>query len=215
MKTARVWEHALKTWSAAVLGLCVIAAGVPGAFGHEHEMMMPPAQESERQTPTDSIYNLAATWTAQDGTRTELGALRGKPQVVAMFYTSCQYVCPLIVDRMKSIEGALTAEERGQTGFALFSFDPVRDSSAVLKAYAAKRELDLQRWRLYSGTADDVQDLAALLGVRYRQEPDGDFSHSTIITVLDRQGVIRYQLVELDQDRTALLQALRAALKAP
>ena len=181
------------------------------APAHEHETLS--SEPSHDQIPTDSIYNLDSSWTDQDGQRLAMPSLRGRPRVVAMIYTSCKYACPLIVDEMKRVERELSAEERARVGFALFSFDPERDSAGVLKAYAAKRGLDESRWRLYTGTADAVLDLAAVLGMQIRKEPDGEFSHSTLITVLDREGVIRYRMRGLDQDRAPLLAALRAALE--
>lgn len=177
---------------------------------HEHETL-PPA---ERGTlPSESVYQLESTWTDQDSVRVPIGALKGKPQVVAMFYTNCQYVCPLIVDEMKKVDREMSEPLRQQFGFALFSFDSERDSAAVLKAYVGKRDLDGRRWRLYTGTPDEVLELAAVLGVRYRKEPSGEFSHSAIITVLDRNGVIVYQMLGLNQDRAPLVKALRAALE--
>jgi protein SCO1/2 len=176
-----------------------------------HEALPPAAAPAQGRIPTDSIYQLAATWTDQDARGVPLAALKGRPQVVAMMYTTCQYVCPLIVDEMKRVERDLPAEVRAEVGFALFSFDPERDSVPVLKAYAAKRGLDERRWRLYTGAPEDVLELAAVLGVRFRKEPDGEFSHSILITVLDREGVVRYQMVGLNQDRKPLVSAVLAS----
>jgi protein SCO1/2 len=196
----------------------ILIAGMSGghmrmtlAAEHEHETLAPVSPRGE--APSDSIYQLGSAWTDQDGTRTSFSTLRGQIRIVAMFYSNCQYVCPLIVEEMKQVDLALSAGERAQVGFALFSFDPERDSPAVLKAYAAKRGLDESRWRVYTGSADAVLDLSAVLGMRIRKEPNGDFSHSAILTVLDRDGVIRYQMLGLGQERAPLLAALRTALK--
>ena len=49
--------------------------------------------------PRDSVYQLLACRSPTRTARTaDWRTRRGKPQLVAMFYTSCQYVCPLIVD---------------------------------------------------------------------------------------------------------------------
>jgi protein SCO1/2 len=176
-------------------------------------MLAPAAGAAQRSLPSESVYQLDSIWTDQDSGRVPIGALKGKPQVVAMIYTSCQYVCPLIVDEMKKVEREFPQPLREQFGFVLFSFDPERDSASVLKAYAGKRDLDGRRWRLFTGAPDQVLELAAVLGVRYRKEPNGEFSHSAIITVLDRNGVIRYQMLGLNQERAPLVKALRAALE--
>jgi protein SCO1/2 len=183
---------------------------MPGAMP-KHEVLPPAAGAGQGTLPGESVYQLESTWTDQDAARVPVGALQGKAQVVAMFYTNCQYVCPLIVDEMKKLEREIPELMRTQVGFALFSFDSARDTAAVLKAYEGKRDLDGRRWRMYTGAPDQVLELAAVLGVRYRKEPSGEFSHSAIITVLDRNGVIRYQMLGLNQDRAPLVNALRAA----
>ncbi len=209
--------NCLRHWTGALAGIAFVAGVAWGQAAPDmhgtHQVLPPTAEAVERRIPTDSIYHLDSQWLDQDGARIPLGALRGKPQIVAMIYTNCEYVCPLIVDEMKRVEQALPADVREQVVFSLFSFDPERDSVAVLKAYAAKRNLDGRRWRLYTGQPDDVLELAAVLGVRFRKEPNGDFSHSTIITVLDRSGVIRHQLLGLKQDDAPLLEAVKVATK--
>src|SRR3546814_1852625 len=79
-----------------------------------------PAQEP---LPRDSVYQLPATLTDQDGKSWDWRDKRGTPQVVAMFYTSCQYVCPLIVDSGKAVERALSTDERAKLGILLISID--------------------------------------------------------------------------------------------
>jgi len=180
------------------------------APSHGNHGMLPPAAVADHPH-TDSLYNVESVWSDQDGARVALKSLRGQLRIVAMVYTSCQYVCPLIVNDMLTIERRLPPGMRGKVHFALFSFDPERDSAPVLKAYAAKRGLDERRWRLYTGAPDNVLELAAVLGVRYRKEPNGEFSHSTIITLLDREGIVRHQVKGQKQDPAPMVAAITAA----
>ena len=76
--------------------------------------------------------------------------------------------------------------------FVLVSFDTVRDTTEVLAKYRAQRALDGQ-WIVLRGDDDAVRELAALLGVKYKQEADGMFSHSNVITLLNREGEIVHQ----------------------
>ena len=62
--------------------------------------------------------------------------------------------------------------------------------------------------------AADVRQLAVLLGVRYRQLPNGDFDHSNIISVLDGDGVLRFQSPQIPADRPALVRAVTAAARS-
>jgi protein SCO1/2 len=123
----------------------------------------------------------------------KLGSLRGKPQIIAMFFASCQFTCPLTVNDMKNIQAALPEDLRTNVGFTLISFDSRRDTPAALKIYRASHELGAKSWTLLRGAPDDVRELAALLGVIYKQDANGDFAHSNLITVLNAEGEIVFQ----------------------
>jgi protein SCO1/2 len=155
--------------------------------------------DADRPAPLSgsSIYLAASTWTDMDGKPALLRSLRGKPVALAMVYTNCTTACPLLLANLKLIESALSPEVRGGVWFALASFDSERDRPDVLKKFAAARDLDPSRWRLFHGDPAAVRELAMLLGVRYKRNAQGDFDHSNIITILDGEGVVRHQQVGL------------------
>jgi protein SCO1/2 len=157
-----------------VLGACVVPASA--------------ADDPGTMLPGDSIYQLDARFADQHGREFRLRERRGRPQLVAMFYTSCRYVCPLIVDSAKGVEHALDEAERARLQILLISLDPARDDSAALARVAAKRDLDPARWTLARTGAADVRRLAALLGVRYRALADGEFNHTSELVLLDAEG---------------------------
>ena len=64
--------------------------------------------------PTDSIYQLAVPLTDQDGRSFTLDSRRGQPMLVSMFYTSCQFVCPMLIDALRDTEAQLDAGERAR-----------------------------------------------------------------------------------------------------
>jgi protein SCO1/2 len=140
--------------------------------------------------PKDSVYQLTLPLTDQHGKTADWRTHRGQPQVVAMFYTSCQYICPLIVDSGKAVRHALTPAERAKLGILLISMDPKRDTPAALMSVAKQRKLDPAHWSLASPRADDVRSVAGVLGVRYRQLADGEFNHTSALVLLDREGRI-------------------------
>jgi len=140
--------------------------------------------------PQDSVYQLPLQLTDQQARKSDWRARRGKPQLVSMFYTSCQYICPLIVDSGKAVQHALTPAEQAKLGILLISMDPKRDTPAALMTVAKKRDLDASRWSLASPRADDVRSAAGVLGVRYRQLADGEFNHTSALLLLDRDGRI-------------------------
>jgi protein SCO1/2 len=98
-------------------------------------------------------------------------------------------------------------------GFLLVSFDPEHDTPEVLRAYRAARDLPDGQWTLLRGSPEDVRELALILGVHYRQRGRSQFSHSSVITILDSKGEISFQQFGLnvytDQLRARLLGLLQ------
>jgi protein SCO1/2 len=172
----------------------------------------------------DSLYQLTSVWTTASGQSIHLSALRGKPQVMVMAYTSCEYACPIFISIMQNnetprsklrgirrkrrlsatqqaagnrtlqgIERALAPALRQQVGFVAVSFDPEHDTPAVLQAYGDKMHLDPAHWTLLHGAPEDVLELAVLLGVKYKKDPQGGFAHANLITVLNQDGEIVYR----------------------
>ena len=159
-----------------------------------------------------SLYQLESQWTSDVGREVKLGVLRGRPQIVALFFTSCEYACPVIVGNMKAIEQALPEALRSKVDFLLVSFDVARDTPAVLQAYRAKEQLALARWTLLRGKEDDVRELAALLGINYQRDAKGQFSHSNIITVLNAEGEVAFQQAGLNKDPKETVAAIEKLL---
>lgn len=58
--------------------------------------------------PSDSVYQLQATLTDQQGRTVAWDAGQGHPVLVSMFYTSCEFVCPMLVEAARATEAALT-----------------------------------------------------------------------------------------------------------
>jgi protein SCO1/2 len=133
-----------------------------------------------------------------------------------MAYTSCVYACPRIIAEMKRIEAALAdADPERAPGFVLFSIDPARDTPARLADFADETGLDSARWTLLTGPDEQVLELSVLLGVKYRATESGDFAHSNLVTVLDREGVVRARIEGLDTDVTPAVEALRELAALP
>jgi len=160
----------------------------------------------------ESLYQLDAAFTDDHGRPVTLGELRGRPVVLAMFFASCNYACPLTVTNMQAIRDQLPAGVRERTAFVLVSFDVARDTPAVLGQYRAQRGLDAG-WTLLHGDDGAVRELAALLGVKYKQEASGMFSHSNIVTVLNPEGEIAYQRIGLNAGLAETVAAVTASAK--
>ncbi|MBK8098663.1 MAG: SCO family protein [Planctomycetes bacterium] len=160
--------------------------------------------------PDTSIHHLEHRWRDQQGREVTLRELGGRPALLAMIFTHCQYACPAIVGDVKKLLAALPATA-ADTRVVYATMDPERDTPEVLAAFAKTHGLPAEQYTLLHGSADAVRDLAAVLGVRYAQVAGGDFSHSNQIALLDRQGTVVFRLEGLNTDPAPLLQRLAEA----
>ena len=168
---------------------------------------LPPAQTLSDK----SIYQLDARWTTDYGKPLALHELKGRVQVVTLFFASCTYACPILVHDLRKIEAALQAAGHTNVGFVLVTFDTQNDTVERLHNYRKLRDLN-SNWTLLRGEGDEVAELAALLGVKFRKEPSGQFAHSNLITVLNAKGEIIHQQFGLNTEPGPTVAAITQSL---
>jgi len=193
----------------ALFVACSLVGSPLRADPHVHGTLAPAA------LPGGSVYQLKLRLEPAAGPSLPLASFRGRPLVVTMFYSTCTTVCPMLALAMSRTAAALTSEERAGTSFLLVSFDAGRDTPAKLAEYQASHHLEAPTFVVAHASAGDVRALAAALGIRYRQLPDGSFSHASIITLLDRDGVPVTRTQVLAAEDEGFVASLREALKRP
>lgn len=164
--------------------------------------------------PSDSVYQLSLVLTDQQGRKLSWAAKRGQPMLVSMFYTSCEFVCPMLVEALDNTRAKLGAEERARMPVMMISFDPARDTVAVLKQTAEQRQLDPAVWTLARTDAKSVRQLAAVLGIQYRALANGDFNHSTSLILLDADGRVMARTSRLGDADPEFVKKVSAVAKA-
>ena len=176
----------------------------------------PPTMTDATRVPpafvVGSIYPIAVPFTDQAGRTFSLADMRGRTMVVSMFYTSCQFVCPMLVDAIRATERKLSDAERRRLGVLLVSFDPARDSVDVLRKTARDRDLDAERWTLARTDSKNVRKFAAALDIKYRALDDGDFNHSTVLILVDANGRIVGRTTELAGADPSFVKLVKATL---
>jgi protein SCO1/2 len=165
-------------------------------------------EEESSEFSDNSIYQLESKWINQSGEKFRIGSLKGKPVVLTMFYASCTYACPLLINDMKKIEASIDAEDLKNYRFVLVSIDPEKDKPEVLAEVVKKNNLDTKRWTLLTGSEDDIMELAALIGFKFKKDEKEGYSHSNLITFLNDKGEIIHQQVGLNQDITQSISVL-------
>ena len=165
------------------------------------------------ELPGDSVYRLPIVLVDQDGHASALADRRGAPQLVSMFYTSCQYVCPLIIDTMKRTQQALAPAERERVRVLLVSFDPERDTPQRLQEVYAERKLDKASWTLARTEANQVRELAAVLDIQYRALANREINHSSALVLLDSEGRIVARTDKIGSVDPEFVAAVQTALR--
>lgn len=176
-------------------------------------MSMQAAFPAPAALPSKSIYNLHAALVSQSGESLGLDAYQGHLVLVTMFYGSCPAACPLLIDTLHAVERTLGDRQRAQLRVLMISIDPARDTSPALLKLAHERHIDLSRWTLAHTDAAAVRKIAAALDIQYRQLPNGDFNHSSIISLFSSQGEILHRSGILGRADAGLVAALTAALE--
>lgn len=152
--------------------------------------------------PEESIYNITDTFTTQDKKIVTLKDFAGAPTVMAMIFTHCTYACPSLTADMQHIENSL-GKDAQKVNFVLVSFDAERDVPEQLQKFKKEMKLD-GRFTLLHGSENLVRTLSVLLNIQFQQNSNGDFSHSNIISVLDKKGNLVFQKegIQADQEQT-------------
>ncbi len=160
---------------------------------HKHE-------QSKHQTlssapaSSESVFLLESLWQTEENKRLKFVEFTGKrKQVIAMVYLNCENVCPRIVADMRYLRERLNKDAQASTDFTLITIDPKRDTIKKFFDYKKKLKLDGPRWRFLRGEEGDIREMAAVLGVKYKQLMDGNFGHSNMISILNNKGEIVYQ----------------------
>ena len=164
------------------------------------------------EIPELSIYNLPATWTTQDNKDIELKDLQGNVLVMVMIYTSCTAACPRLVADMRNIEKQMPQKDLGKVKFIMVSIDPETDTPQRLKDFSVENQMVKDHWMFLRGTPEDTREFATVLAVSYKQISPIDFSHSNIISVFDKEGVMVHQQEGLGVDNIETIEAIQQEL---
>lgn len=172
----------------------------------------PPASASAKA----SLYAAPLELRGLHGEAVPFGVYQGAPVLVSMFYGTCTYTCPLLIKSLQNILAGLTAAEREHVRVLLISLD-ASDTEKSLQKLVSGFGIDTQKWQLLVGQSEDqVQEAAALLGVKYRRLPSGEINHNTVVSVLDAHGVLqgRFERSAAADEKSAIQEKLKELVRA-
>lgn len=199
----------LRVFSLAAMILALAFSVQVAGAGHEHHHTPMAMIES---VSDDSLHQLSASWRDHRNQPMTLKDLSGQAVIVTMIYANCQTACPVLVEDVKRLYHGLDDAQQANTRVLVVSFDAERDTPEALHRYAIDMGADRPGWHFLTGDESDIRTIAAVLGIRYRENPSGGFDHSNVIAVLNRQGEIVGRQEGLMQSPERLSSILRTAL---
>jgi len=145
--------------------------------------------------PNTAALNVKApdfVLTDQNGARFDSTKLHGKVVVIDFIYTTCTDVCPLFTANFAQLQRELNKEHAGDVFLISITTDPEIDSPRVLKAYAQRYGAAFNNWAFLTGTEEQLKPVWKSLDIRVIRKGRGLIQHTSLTTVLDRQGIRRF-----------------------
>jgi protein SCO1/2 len=141
------------------------------------------------------------TFLNQDSVKVEFPKIiKDKITLMAMVYTHCPDICPMTTHNMYLVQQRLPDKLKDKVKFVVISFDPNRDTPAVLKKFAEIRDITFDNWTLLSGDEQNTKevmlkfDIKAILADSTYDEY-GELSYNVIhtdrISLIDQNGRLR------------------------
>lgn len=158
--------------------------------------------------------------TERSGKIVSAADLKGKIWVADFIFTRCAAICPLMSNKMQSLQKKFAHEPNLR--FVSFSVDPEYDTPEVLKQYAERFEADPGQWLFLTGEKSKIYPLAEQhfhLGVveipqNECVENEQPIMHSTKFALVDGEGKIRgYYETDGDADLAPLRRDIQRLLK--
>lgn len=138
------------------------------------------ASQAEPEPSAAQKYFTDVELLTQDGRKMRFYSdlLKGRTVVIIPFFTTCTAVCPPMNRNMAKIQDALGDRLGKQVYLISITVDPVTDTPARLKAYAAKFHAK-PGWYFITGTTENVNFALKKLGQYVADKND----HSSIMIV--------------------------------
>ncbi len=148
--------------------------------------------------PQDESYKTIHTigpfsFTNQAGQTISNSNTRGKIYVANFFFTSCNAICPKMMDNLAKVQEAFVNDDRVR--ILSHSVTPRQDSVAALLSYANKHHIDSKRWWLLTGNKPAIYQLARQ--AYFADDETGfnkgvnEFLHTENFVLIDTKGRIR------------------------
>ncbi len=133
-------------------------------------------------------------FTNQFGQAVSLSEFKGQAVAIDFIFTTCPFptMCPRLSQNFSDVQTKLKQMPNAPANWHLLtvSFDPEKDTSAVLKEYSGRFHADPQRWSFLTGDLIEITALAEQFGQTFWRE-GGSLSHNVRTVVIDIEGRVQ------------------------
>ena len=166
----------------AILLLVWLLVGVATAHADDRATLKAGVFDPARVAPDFTLQG-------SDGSELKLSRYRGKVVLLGFGFTSCAAVCPVTLGTLAAAHKQLGAQA-SELQVVYITVDPERDDAPRMKKYLSSFDPTF-----IGGTGSD-QQLAAVrkeygIAAQKVAGPDGSFTHSSFVYLIDREGRIR------------------------
>lgn len=146
------------------------------------------------------------------GQQVALSALRGRPVVISLIYTSCYHICPTVTTNLASVV-RVARDALGTDSFSVLTigFDTPNDTPDRMRVFAGQRGIDINDWHFVSASAETMRGLSSDIGFSYFSSPKG-FDHMIQATVIDGEGKVYRQIYGMAPEPPSLVEPLKEIL---
>ncbi|MDA1043697.1 MAG: SCO family protein [Verrucomicrobia bacterium] len=116
-----------------------------------------------------------------------LGDLTGKVWVADFVFTTCQTMCPIMMEQTVKLQKVLPRTK--DLAFVSISVTPDYDTPEVLAEFAAKHRANRAYWHFLTGPMEDIKDLS-VKGLKIGTQDD-PVNHSSYFVLVDRNAAVR------------------------
>lgn len=143
------------------------------------------------------------------GPRVTLADLRGKVLLVTFVFTTCSDSCPILTAKLAEIGRALGSDFGTRYAFVAITVDPLNDTPARLRTYAASFGADTPGWHFLTGTPSDISEVVRRYGAYAKKTDGGGVDHLFLTSLVDRAGMLRVQYLGTRFDPREMQQDLQ------
>jgi protein SCO1/2 len=121
--------------------------------------------------------------------------LKGKVYIANFIFTSCQTVCPLLLNKVQKVQHRLRGV-MDRAAIVSFTVDPVTDTPEVLLAKSMELKAKPSVWRFLTGSMEETKQLLVdgfkvPVGEKQLAGNIMDVAHSNKFVLVDQLGRIR------------------------